>query len=66
MVSIFEELFKFENAKFFSKSSPEVIIYYVTTSNVKNREPLIENLCENQRNEMLGSIKDIKEVSIYL
>jgi hypothetical protein len=66
IIDIFDELLKFENSKFFSKTSPEVYIYYVTSANSCNKDVLIDTICENNKNEMLKSIKDIKNISIQL
>jgi hypothetical protein len=66
IIDIFDELLKFENSKFFSKSSPEVFIYYVTSANSSNKEVLINNICENEKNEMANSIKDVRNISIQL
>jgi hypothetical protein len=66
IVDIFDELFKFENSRYFTKSSPEIFIYYITSANSQNRDSLIENICEKEKTEILNSIKDIKAVSIQL
>ena len=66
IITIFEELFNFDNSRYFNKSSPEILIYYITSSSNSNKDQLIENLCEKEKAEMLKSIKDIKNISIQL
>jgi hypothetical protein len=66
IIDVFDELLKFENAKYFTKSSPEVFIYYITSANSSNKDKLITDLCDSEISAMKGTVKDIKNISIQL
>jgi hypothetical protein len=66
IIGIFDELFKFENSKYFTRTSPQVLIYYITSANSFNTDSLIDGLCEKEKDEILRVIKDVKNVSIQL
>lgn len=63
--NIYEELFKHENAKYFTKQSPSVSLYYATTGKPANDATII-GITKQGEDSILNTIPDLKDVKISL
>lgn len=63
--TIYEELFKHENARYLSKQSPSISLYYATTGKPAN-DATINGIAKQGESSISNSISELKDVKINL
>lgn len=62
---IYEELYKYDNVKYFNSHSPECFVYYVTAAK-KCTEDLIFNLIEAEEKNIMSIAEELKAVHVEI
>ena len=60
---IYDELCQYQNSRLFNSTSPKCYIYYVTAAGSCDMTQ-VENICEQEKEDVLNRFPDIKDVEI--